>query len=63
MNLIEPNIPDQDKEFLDALVGEYRSTFEPSAFIKLYNEDNLGGSISNVPVWLNETFSKLLKYK
>ena len=63
MNLIEPNIPDQDKEFLDALVREYRDIFEPSAFIKLYNEDNLGGSISNVPVWLNETFSKLTKYK
>ena len=63
MNLIQPNIPDQDKEFLNTLVSEYRETFEPSAFIKLYNEDNLGGSISNVPVWLNETFSKLIKYK
>ena len=63
MNLIEPNIPDQDKEELDQLVNNYRETFETQAFMKLYNEDNLGGSISNVPVWLNETFSKLTQYK
>ena len=63
MNLIEPNIPDQDKEELDELVNNYRETFETQAFMKLYNEDNLGGSISNVPVWLNETFSKLTQYK
>jgi len=63
MNLVEPNIPDQDKEALDELVTSYGETFEPQAFIKLYNEDNLQGSILNVPVWLNETFSKLTKYK
>ena len=63
MNLIEPNIPDQDKEAINELVGNYRETFEPQAFIKLYNEDSLQGSISNVPLWLNETFSKLTKYK
>ena len=63
MNLVEPNIPDPDKEALDELVTSYREAFEPQAFIKLYNEDNLQGSILNVPVWLNETFSKLTKYK
>jgi len=63
MNLVEPNIPDQDKEALDELVNSYRETFEPQAFVKLYNEDNLQGSILNVSVWLNETFSKLTQYK
>lgn len=63
MNLIEPNIPVEDKEALDELVDTYRNTFEPTTFMKLYNEDTLGGSISNVQVWLNETFSKLTQYK
>lgn len=62
MNLITPNIPDPDKETLDAMIDTFRDTFEPQAFIKLYNEDSLGGSILNVPVWLNETFSKLTQY-
>ena len=63
IGLLPTSIDGQAIVFLDALVSEYRDAFEPSIFIKLYNEDNLGGSISNVPVWLNETFSKLLKYK
>lgn len=63
MDLIEPNIPDQDKEELNELVNSYRETFEPQTFVKLYNEDNLQGSILNVSVWLNETFSKLTQYK
>lgn len=63
MDLVEPNIPDPDKEELDELVNSYRETFEPQAFVKLYNEDNLQGSILNVSVWLNESFSKLTQYK
>ena len=63
MNLIEPNIPESDKEGLDILVDQYNNRFEPTTFMKLYNEDNLGGSILNVPIWLNETFSKLTQYE
>lgn len=63
MNLIQPNIPDSDKEELDVMVDQFRNNFDPNTFMKLYNEDNLQGSILNVPVWLNETFSKLTQYE
>lgn len=59
MDLVEPNIPDEDRVRLDWLVTNPRSVYDPSCFLKLYQEDQIGKSILNPQVWLSETFAKL----
>ncbi len=62
MDLIEPNIPDQDRERLIGMVSNPRSVYDPSCFLRLYNEDQLGKSLLNPQIWLSETFAKLKDY-
>lgn len=63
MDLINPNIPDQNKELLDGMVLNPREHYDPSTFLKLCQEDQLEGSLRNPQIWLTETFSKLKDYK
>lgn len=63
MDLQDPNVPEEDAERLDRLINNPRNTFDPVAFLQLYKEDQLGKSIMNPNVWVNEIFSKLSQYE
>jgi hypothetical protein len=63
MDLENPNVPEEDAERLDRLIENPRNTFNPVGFLQLYKEDQLGKSIMNPNVWVNEIFSKLTQYE
>lgn len=63
MDLHEPNISDNDKEFLAYIIENPTKDFNNQQFIKFYNEDQLGNSISNLQTWLYTKFNELSKYK
>lgn len=63
MNLLEPNIPDQDKEYLQSVMENPKKSLHNMEFITLYNEDSLGDSIKNVNQWLFDKFRTLSFYK
>jgi len=63
MDLINPNVPEEDKERLDKIITNPRSHYDPQCFQRLCVEDQLGKSLLNPQVWLSETFAKLTEYK
>lgn len=63
MDLIEPNVPEQDRALLDSMVLNPRNTYDPTTFVKLCQEDMIEGSLRAPQIWLTETFSKLKDYK
>jgi len=63
MDLITPNIPEPDRERLDGMLLNPRNQYDPTSFLRLYNEDQIGKSIMNPQIWLGETFAKLAEYK
>ncbi len=63
MDLVNPNIPEEDVVRLDALVENPRLEYDPQCFQRLCIEDQLGKSLLNPQVWLSETFGKLTQYK
>lgn len=63
MDLKNPNIPEDSELEIDYVLENPTKTFNPKEFTKLYEEDDLGKSISNLQVWLWEKFSTLSKYQ
>ena len=63
MDLHSPNIPVEDKELLDALIASPNNGYDPTKFVKLYNEDLLGKTLLSPQIWLSETFAKLTQYQ
>jgi len=63
MNLMEPNIPEQNKTLLDGMLLNPRDTYDPTKFLKLCQEDQVEGSLRTPHIWLTETFSKLKDFK
>ena len=63
MDLQNPNIPEEDAEKLNRLINNARNQFHPVVFLELYKEDQLGKTILNPNIWVNEIFSKLSEYK
>lgn len=63
MDLQDPNVPEEDAERLDGLLENARSHFDPVVFLNLYKEDQLGKTIMNPNVWIQEIFSNLVEYK
>jgi DNA polymerase-1 len=63
MNLLEPNISEQDQEYLQSVISNPKKSLNTMDFIKLYNEDSLGSSIVNVNQWLFDRFRTLSHYK
>jgi len=59
MDLHEPNIPEEALEEINNLVLNPNRELNSQEFIKLYNEDELGNSIANVPAWLYNNFNHL----
>lgn len=63
MDLSNPNIPSQDVEVIGELIETPNNHLDTMAFLKLYNEDNLGNSINNPQVWLYNNFNNLKVFK
>jgi DNA polymerase-1 len=63
MDLKDPNIPEEDKERLDILIANPKSEYDPTCFLNLYREDQLGKTLANPQLWLGETFAKLTQYE
>jgi DNA polymerase-1 len=63
MDLQNPNIPDEDKQLLDQIVLNPNNNFNPTCFLTLYREDQLGKTLLNPQLWLGETFAKLSKFE
>jgi len=59
MDLHNVNIPEEDVEVIEQVLQNPKNALEVANFAKLYNEDNLGNSIPNVPIWLYDTFNLL----
>ena len=63
MNLHEPLLSEENKELIDEVLDSPQQSMNNIAFLKLYNEDMLGGSIANPQMWLHDTFAYLKAYK
>jgi len=63
MDLSNPMIDDKDKMFIDKFVENTPLNYLPSQFIEMYNQDQLGGIIRNVDIWLKDNFKNLLEDK
>jgi len=59
MNLHEVNIPEEDIEVIEDVISNPKHALDVSAFVRLYNEDNLGNSIPNLQMWLYDNFNRL----
>jgi DNA polymerase-1 len=63
MNLSNPLISDDEKEFLEAVVEEDVPVLDVAEFMSYYEEDGLGRIIKNTEYWLNNTFRILNSFK
>tara|TARA_B100000035_G_scaffold223353_1_gene191911 strand:- start:4162 stop:5190 length:1029 start_codon:yes stop_codon:yes gene_type:complete len=63
MDLSNPMIDDKDKMFIDKFVKDESLNYLPSQFIEMYKQDQLGGIIRNVDIWLKDNFENLLENK
>lgn len=63
MNLHSPNIPQEDKVLIDELLHNPNNGYDPTKFVKLYNEDLMGKTLLSPQIWLGETFAKLTQYQ
>jgi hypothetical protein len=62
MNLHNPMIDDNDREFISEVIEEPAPEPNNILFIKFYNEDGLRHLIKNVEFWIQSTFKDLISY-
>jgi len=60
MDLSNPMMTEDDKKWVDEFVETDELEFHPKEFIEMYNEDQIGGLIRNVEVWIQDIFKDLL---
>lgn len=63
MDLKNPNIPEDSQLIIHNVIENPTKNFETKEFLKLYEDDQLGGSINNPQNWLFTNFHNLSKYK
>ena len=63
MDLDEPNIPEEAQEEINYMMENANKAYNPTEFTEMYNEDQLGQSITNLPSWLFTNFKYLAEYK
>ena len=63
MDLHSPNIPEADAAMLEFIVDNPKTSFNLISFLELYRQDQLGKTLINPQLWLNETFVKLVKFQ
>jgi 5'-3' exonuclease len=59
MDLSNPMMTDADKEYVDEFIKTSDLKLDAKEFIRMYNEDQLGGLIRNVEFWIKENFQNL----
>jgi DNA polymerase-1 len=59
MDLSNPMMTDADKEYVDEFIKPSPLTLDAKEFIRMCNEDQIGGLIRNVEFWVKETFQNL----
>jgi DNA polymerase-1 len=59
MDLSNPMMTDSDKEYVDEFIKPSTLTLNSKEFIRMCNEDQLGGLIKNVEFWIKENFQNL----
>ena len=59
MDLSNPMLNQNEKDYLDKVVESKELHYIPEQFTALYNEDKLGGMIRNLDFWLKDVFTKL----
>ena len=59
MDLSNPMIDENDKNYLDKVVESKNLNYIPDQFIAFYNEDKLGGMIRNVDFWIKDIFEPI----
>jgi 5'-3' exonuclease len=62
MDLSKPMIDDREIQFLEDLMDEELPDLEMDLFMQLYNEDQLGGMIRNLEIWIKDNFSQFKGY-
>jgi 5'-3' exonuclease len=63
MDLSNPMLDENDKNYLDKVVESKDLNYIPEQFMSLYKEDQLGGMIRNLDFWLKDVFQKLVLKK
>ena len=63
MDLSNPMLSNEDKEWLDEVVLSNNLSYHPDEFISMYNEDQMGGLIRNVEFWIKDCFQNLVVKK
>lgn len=63
MNLHEPLISEENKNTVHEVLNTPQKELNNMQFLKMYNDDMLGGSITNPQMWLHDTFMYLKAYK
>jgi DNA polymerase-1 len=56
MDLEDPNIPEDAQVEIHQMMESANKEYNPTEFTELYNEDQLGQSITNLPSWLFTNF-------
>ena len=59
MDLSNPMLDENDKNYLNEVVKSKELNYIPDQFIAFYNEDKLGGMIRNLEFWIKDVFEKL----
>lgn len=62
MDLENPNIPDSAEDSIQRMVENPNKSFDPTEFLRLYQEDDLTNSINDPKSWLFSKFHYLSKY-
>lgn len=59
MDLSNPMMTDDDKIYVNKFCEETNLEFHPNEFLKMYEEDQIGGLIRNPEYWLQQNFKEL----
>ena len=59
MDLSNPMLDENDKNYLSQVVESEKPTYLPDQFLGMYNTDRLGNIIRNVEYWMKDVFEKL----
>ncbi len=63
MDLSKPMITDKDEKHLKDFIKPTNLELHSKEFIKMYNDDQLGGLIRNVEFWIKDIFQNLVTSK
>lgn len=59
MDLSNPMLDENDKNYLNQVVKSEKPIYLPDQFLSMYNTDKLGNIIRNVEYWIKDVFEKL----